>query len=365
MKRGFHWLREQDLNLRSSGYEPDEIPDFSIPRLVGAPFGVGGKLRLETDGLQEIFCQIPEFLFPCGSQMNAAETHSEILAEGTWQAMAAAHLEEATRFTAGARYRRDRGEAHPVEDFLFEYYPYPVSLIELWHPDPGVALEIPDTGILPARFHGKRYRIEKGLCFLDTTAISEKEHQRLDWIRSLLKATQRHLPNFACHGLHEWAMVYRAEEIRHSSLAPLRLPQAEIDALIESRPVTCTHHDAFRFFAKEARPLNRIQPGIDTRHENEQPGCVHANMDLYKWAAKSMPWIGSALLLDCFRLANRLRDLDMRASPYDLSKWDVAPVKIETALGRKEYETGQRRLAGLAFSLRASLITRLDGIIAI
>jgi len=26
-------LREQDLNLRSSGYEPDEIPDFSIPRL--------------------------------------------------------------------------------------------------------------------------------------------------------------------------------------------------------------------------------------------------------------------------------------------------------------------------------------------
>ena len=102
---------------------------------------------------------------------------------------------------------------------------------------------------------------------------------------------------------------------------------------------------------------------MDTRHENEQPGCVHANMDLYKWAAKSMPWIGSGLLLEAFRLANELRDLDMRASPYDLSKWGVVPVKIETPEGRREYETEQRRLAALAFSLRAKLIANLDGIL--
>ena len=28
-----NWLREPDLNRRPSGYEPDELPDCSIPRL--------------------------------------------------------------------------------------------------------------------------------------------------------------------------------------------------------------------------------------------------------------------------------------------------------------------------------------------
>lgn len=291
--------------------------------------------------------------------MKAMAERQQVLEWEDWTQVANAHLSDAQNYTTGPRHRRDRGEKHPVEDFLFDYYPYPIALIELWHPGCGISLRFPDFETLPDRFKAKRYRIEGDICFVDPDSMKSSERQRLGWIASLLEATQRHLPNFACHGLHEWAMVYRAEEIRHASLAPLRLPQSEIDTLIESRPITCTHHDAFRFFAKGARPLNRLQPTIETRHINEQPGCVHANMDLYKWAAKSMPWIGSELLLETFRLANELRDLDMRASPYDLTEWDVMPVKIETPEGRQLYEKEQRRLAGKSKVLRDQLISKL------
>ena len=79
-------------------------------------------------------------------------------------------------------------------------------------------------------------------------------------------------------------------------------------------------------------------------------------MDLYKWAAKAMPWAGSELLLDCFELAVELRDLDMRASPYDLTEWGREAVRIETADGRRIYENEQRTLAARARPLRERLI---------
>ncbi len=279
-----------------------------------------------------------------------------------WEERAASHRARAERYTLAARKRRDGGQPHPVEDFLLQYYPYPLTLLECWQPGFGVALEWRATAESPAPsapFSGRCYSVAEGFLFADPARLTGKERQRLGWIHELLAVTRDRAPNFACHGLHEWAMVYRGKEVRHEQTTPLRLPQAEIDALVESRAICCSHHDAFRFFASEARPMNRLQPTLESRVALEQPGCVHANMDLYKWAAKSMPWIGSELLLDCFELATELRDLDMRASPYDLTAWGRTAVRIETAEGRRIYETEQRRLAEKAVPLRARLIAVL------
>ena len=284
------------------------------------------------------------------------------LSQTAWTGRAAAHLARAERRTLPARKRRDCGVPHPVEDFLFQYYPYPFVLLENWQPGCGAALEWSATVESPAPpppFSERCYAVADGVIFADPGRLTGKERERLKWIHDLLTATRDRAPHFACHGLHEWAMVYRGKEVRHEKTTPLRLPQAEIDALVESRAICCSHHDAFRFFASEARPMNRLQPTLESRISLEQPGCVHANMDLYKWAAKSMPWIGTELLLDCFELAVELRDLDMRASPYDLSAWGREPVRIETAEGRRIYEIEQRRLAAEAVPLRQRLIAGL------
>ncbi|MGO2152824.1 MAG: 3-methyladenine DNA glycosylase, partial [Brevibacterium aurantiacum] len=95
---------------------------------------------------------------------------------------------------------------------------------------------------------------------------------------------------------------------------------------------------------------------------NEQPGCLHAGMDLYKWAMKIGPIAPSDLVVDCFDLALDIRTLDMEASPYDLRGWGYGVVAIETAEGKAEYMDRQRAFSERAQALRQRLLDSLAAV---
>ncbi|MBK1789890.1 hypothetical protein [Persicirhabdus sediminis] len=284
------------------------------------------------------------------------------LSDDQWRGLAARHLQRAREITAGARKRRDSRQPHPILDFLFIYYPFPFAKIEKWHPQLGQVLQLTDGGENP--FTRKHYQLENGLIRLQPAALDEAARGRLQSILDLQRAISQRPGKFACGLIHEWAMVYRGNRISYQLDTPLRLSQAEIDRHVESQRCVCTHFDAYRFFAEEAKPLNAHQMTTASRHQLEQPGCLHSNMDLYKWISKCMPWMGSELHWQSFQLAMKARELDMRASPYDVSAYGYEPICVETSAGRAEFELEQRALSHHAQEIRNSFIHSLSQLIA-
>ena len=279
------------------------------------------------------------------------------LSPSEWIALREAHEKRVEPWIAPRICRASAGKRHPVDDFLFEYYPNRPSLLRRWHPGHGVALRGDEAeyylGI--SGYTVTRFGVTAG-------QLAGKRRPFVQWLRQFLVSTAERSPFFACHGLHEWAMVYKTSEIRHEA-QPLRLTNKEIARVVDSLPVRCSHYDAFRFFTLEARPLNRLQPTRETSPDLEQSGCLHANMDLYKWSFKLTPWSSSDLIADTFELARDIREVDMRASPYDLQSYGYTPIPIECPKGRAEYESLQRGFAERARPLRQRLIDLCDSLL--
>jgi hypothetical protein len=236
-------------------------------------------------------------------------------------------------------------------DFLFTYYSLRPARLEQWDAGLGVALRGGEERPGWVR--------DGDAVHLDPAALPDRLTGTAAFVRDLLAATASRPPRLGCFGLHEWAMVYRTDAPRHGAV-PLRLGGAGTDAVVESLPVHCTHHDAFRFFTPAAVPRNALSPSREDQVANEQPGCLHATMDLYKWAYKLSPATPSDLLVDCFALAVDVRELDMRASPYDLADLGYPPVRIETPAGRAEYARAQSLFAERAAPLRTRLVEVCD-----
>ncbi len=281
------------------------------------------------------------------------------LTAGEWRPLESAHHARVDAVTSAHLSRRQGARRHPVEDFLFTYYMHSPAQLRRWHPGPGVALEGADDRDVWAF-----YRYADGAADLDLTAFLAARSETVRFVHELLRATAARPAHLGCLGLHEWAMVYRQTpgQMRHTDW-PLRLGPEGTDAVVESHPIRCSHFDAFRFFTAAAVPLNALVPARDSQTAMEQPGCLHASMDLYKWAYKLSPAIPSSLTLACFDLAREVRELDMRAAPYDLRTLGYEPVEIETAAGKAEYVTAQRDFSRRAQVLRLRLIDACDALL--
>ncbi|RKR90671.1 hypothetical protein BDK92_5050 [Micromonospora pisi] len=286
----------------------------------------------------------------------STDARTVVLDATTWQARRAAHERRADAWLAPHLRRRRDGVRHPVEDFLFTYYSHRPAQLRRWHPGAGVVLADAD----PEEF-GRDYLATSAGVTLDTEAVRARRGDSIDWIRTLLRRTAGRPAQFGCFGMHEWAMVYRQtqQEVRHNAW-PLRLSPEQTAQTVERNGVRCSHFDAYRFFTAPARPLNLLQPTRESQHDLEQPGCLHGNMDLYKWSYKLSPLVPSELVADAFALAREIRTLDMRASPYDLADLGYPPVAVETPAGRAEYAAAQRGFAEQAAPLRDRLLASIE-----
>lgn len=293
--------------------------------------------------------------YPCPVELT-------VLAEQEWRDRADAHAARLERYLAPHLARRRAHLEHPVHDFLFTYYSYRPAQLRRWHPGFGTAV----AGPAAQTYAGlKGYATHDDGTVAVTAAHAQAQRPLVEQTHALLVATASRAPSYGCLGLHEWAMVYRLEQsaTRHAAW-PLRLGGAGTDAVVEAHRVACSHFDAFRFFTQPARPLNTLQPGCDDRVAFEQPGCLHATMDLYKHAYRLSPLVASELVADAFVLAWEVRELDMRASPYDLSALGYEPVRIETPEGKQEYAAAQRAFAERAAPLRRRLTEACERLLA-
>ena len=257
------------------------------------------------------------------------------LPEADWRARQTAHEARVDAWTVPVLDRASRGERHPVEDFLFTYYRHRPAQLRRW--SPGLAVRLAPAPGAP-----------------EVPPVTTSAVARAGAALVLLRRTAGRPASYGCFGLHEWAMVHRSPDaVRHD--LPLRLGAAGTDAVVEALPLRCTHLDAYRFFTPSAVPLNAVARTRETQADHEQPGCLHATMDLYKCSSQLSPWVASELVADCFDLARRVRLLDMRASPYDLTSLGHDPVRVETPEGRAAYAAAQRAFTAEAAPLRARL----------
>src|SRR5262245_10103724 len=116
-----------------------------------------------------------------------------VLEPAEWRARAAAHEARVDGWVRPHLERRRLGKKHPVEDFLFTYYPYRPAQLRRWHPGAGVVL----AGADPDEFRAGYRTVETGLT-VDVDVVLDRRGESARWIRDLLAATASRTAHLGC-----------------------------------------------------------------------------------------------------------------------------------------------------------------------
>lgn len=276
----------------------------------------------------------------------------QVIAPNVWRSRRETHRTRLEPWVEAHRRRAARGQKHPVYDFLFTYYSFRPAHLLRWSPGVNCVLQGATQNEIDWPEH---FVHSRDGWLLSSANFPVQRLGFLEWVIAYQESIQARDPHFGCFGLHEWAMVYRTDRIRHAQV-PLRVTADQIDSLVNEQGLRCTHYDAFRFFTPAAAPRNRLQLTRPSVMDQDQSACVHATMDLYKFAYKLSPYICAELVAEAFELARKAREIDMRASPYDLSHLGFSTIPVETRAGREEYVNEQRKLSMLAEPIRRQLL---------
>ena len=240
---------------------------------------------------------------------------------------------------------RADGRRHPVADFLFTYYSYRPAQLRRWHPGRG-------------RRAGRRRAAGGGLALVPTgsTATAPAWTSRRCWplagtpcasSAACWRATAARPAQLGCFGLHEWAMVYRQAAERACGTRTGRCasaPAARTRSWSSTRSAARTSTPSASSRRRPGR-CNALHPTRETQADLEQPGCLHANMDLYKWAYKLGPAVPSELVAGLLRAGPR----GARAGHARVA---VRPARARLRAGADRDQRGQGAVRRRAARLR-------------
>jgi len=261
-------------------------------------------------------------------------------------------------------------KTHPIYNFISSYYHFKHEILFQYSPGIDTSMHVIDE----SDFMHLSTRGRKGgdLVYYDPSSLifSRSQLEAFKKAHRILISTHNRAPSLNCFGLHEWAMLYNeGPSIELRQELPLRVSREDIRHVVLSNRLRCSHFDAFRFFTKNSIPLNDLHlvPSRENQDILDQPGCLHVHMDLFKWSFKIFPFLPSELLIDALDLAIQARELDMRASPYDLRAhaslgelFSSEPVMIEKPEGRREYQRLQLKLYAASIPIRKKLISSYE-----